>query len=188
MSSWLELLGVLSSMIQLIPGGRLRMRSLQLVLRRSWDHSDQTILISWTPEIRLDLEWWLNRARLEQGISLAQVSPQLDLWSDVSDVGWGLISGKRSLQAFWSREEVALSINARELCAVENALLFFAPRTTLRRLLTFATKGALDLSSSTPFLNAFCDGRSLFRWCWLRNSLWVATTSWRIPFPDPIRS
>ena len=33
-SSWLELLGVLSSMIQLVPGGRLRMRSLQLVLRR----------------------------------------------------------------------------------------------------------------------------------------------------------
>ena len=33
-SSWLELLGVLSSMIQLVPGGRLRMRSLQLALRR----------------------------------------------------------------------------------------------------------------------------------------------------------
>ena len=33
-SSWLELLGVLSSMIQLVPGGRLRMRSLQFVLRR----------------------------------------------------------------------------------------------------------------------------------------------------------
>ena len=63
------------------------MRSLQLVLRRSWDLVDQTILIRWTPEIRLDVEWWLDRARLEQGISLAQVSPQLDLWSDASDVG-----------------------------------------------------------------------------------------------------
>ena len=64
-SSWLELSGVLSSTIQLVPGGRLRMRSLQLVLRRSWDHVDQSILIRWTPEICLDLEWWLNRARLE---------------------------------------------------------------------------------------------------------------------------
>ena len=36
-SSWLELLGVLSSMIQLVPGGHLRMRSLQLALRRQWD-------------------------------------------------------------------------------------------------------------------------------------------------------
>ena len=39
-SSWLESLGVLSSMIQLVPGGRLRMRSLQLTLRRQWDQID----------------------------------------------------------------------------------------------------------------------------------------------------
>ena len=41
-SSWLELLGVLSSMIQLVSGGRLCMRSLQLALRRQWDHVDQS--------------------------------------------------------------------------------------------------------------------------------------------------
>ena len=48
-SSWLELLGVLASLIQLIPGGRLWMRSLQFCLRRSWDHSDQSVLVRWTP-------------------------------------------------------------------------------------------------------------------------------------------
>ena len=93
-SSWLELLGVLSSMIQLVPGGRLRMRSLQFVLRRAWDHCDQSTLVSWTPEIRLDLEWWLTRSQLEEGISLAPVTPQLDLWSDASDVGWGAHLGE----------------------------------------------------------------------------------------------
>ena len=35
-SLWLSLLGVLSSLAQLVPGGRLRMRSLQLCLHRSW--------------------------------------------------------------------------------------------------------------------------------------------------------
>ena len=34
---WLSLLGVLSSLAHLVPGGRLRMRSLQLCLHRSWD-------------------------------------------------------------------------------------------------------------------------------------------------------
>ena len=53
-SSWLELLGVLSSMIQLVLGGRLR--SFQLVLRRAWDHYGQSVLVRWTPEIHLDLE------------------------------------------------------------------------------------------------------------------------------------
>ena len=55
-SSWLELLELLSSMIQLVPGGRLRMRSLQFVLRRSWDHVDQSVVVRWTPEVRSDLE------------------------------------------------------------------------------------------------------------------------------------
>ena len=57
LSSWLELLGVLSSMIQLVPGGRLRMRPLQFVLRRSWDQVDQSALVRWAPEVRHDLEW-----------------------------------------------------------------------------------------------------------------------------------
>ena len=34
---WLSLLGMLSSLAHLVPGGRLRMRSLQLCLNRSWD-------------------------------------------------------------------------------------------------------------------------------------------------------
>ena len=77
-SSWLELLGVLSSMIQLLPGGRLRMRSLQLALRRQWDQVDQLQLIEWSPVILQDLSWWLDSDRLELGISLEQVSPQLE--------------------------------------------------------------------------------------------------------------
>ena len=39
-SLWLSLLGVLSSLTHLVPGGRLRMRSLQICLHRSWDRRD----------------------------------------------------------------------------------------------------------------------------------------------------
>ena len=85
--SWLELLGVLSSMTQLIPGGWLRMRSFQFVLHRAWDCLGPEALVRWSPENRQDLLWWLDHERLEFGISLKQVSPQLDLWSDASDVG-----------------------------------------------------------------------------------------------------
>ena len=67
-SSWLELLGVLSSMIQLVPGGRLRMRSLQLTLRRHWDQIDQSQLVEWSPVIQDDLSWWLDRDRLVLGV------------------------------------------------------------------------------------------------------------------------
>ena len=94
--SWLELLGVLSSMTQLIPGGRLRMRSFQFVLHRAWNHLDPEDLVRWSPENRQDLLWWLDRDRLEFGISLEQMSPRLDLWSDASDVGWGGASRRGS--------------------------------------------------------------------------------------------
>ena len=67
-SSCLELLGVLSSMIHLVPGGRLLMRSLQLTLRRQWGQIDQSQLVEWSPVIQDDLSWWRDRDRLGLGI------------------------------------------------------------------------------------------------------------------------
>ena len=60
-SSWLELLGVLSFLIALVSGGHLKMRSLQLLLSRLWDHRDDSVLVRWDVECRRDLEWWLTR-------------------------------------------------------------------------------------------------------------------------------
>ena len=60
--------------------------------------------------------------------SLCQISPQLELWSDASDVGWGTHLGGEPTSGLWSLSERLLSINARELLAVERALLFFAPQ------------------------------------------------------------
>ena len=93
-SSWLELLGVLASLIALVPGGHLRMRALQLTLSRSWDRLDDTVLVSWDSDCRSYLEWWLNHSRLEGGVSLSQVSPNLD----ASDVGWGAHLGDCSFR------------------------------------------------------------------------------------------
>ena len=39
-SLWQSLLGMLSSLSHLVPGGRLRMRTLQICLHRSWDRLD----------------------------------------------------------------------------------------------------------------------------------------------------
>ena len=63
------------------------------------------------------------QSRLESGISLAQVSPDLDFWSDASDVGWGAHLEDEVALGLWSPEEADLSINARELLVVERGLL-----------------------------------------------------------------
>ena len=60
-----------------------------------------------------------------RGVSLAQLSPDLDFWSDASDVGWGAHLGPDVVSGLWSPEEAGVSINARELLAVEKGLLHF---------------------------------------------------------------
>ena len=88
-STWLSLQGMLSSLSHLVPGGRLRVRSLQICLHRSWDRGDQSIRVPWSQDCLKDLRWWLHLPRLTLGVSLLQISPDLEFWSDASDVGWG---------------------------------------------------------------------------------------------------
>ena len=156
-SSWLELLRVLSSMIQLVPGGRLRMRSLQLTLRRQWDQIDQSLLVEWSPVIQDDLSWWLDRDRLVLGVSLEQVSPQLELWSDASDVGWGAHLDEQFASVLWAPEDVERSINARELLAIESALKWFAPLLAGLSVAVFA-----DNSTAVSYLRNQGGTRSSF--------------------------
>ena len=124
-SVWLSLLGMLSSLAHLVPGGRLRMRSLQLCLHKSWDRVDLLTPVAWSSECLQDLQWWLHLPRLSQGVSLRQVSPDLDIWSDASDVGWGAHLGPLVASGLWDLEQESLSINARELLAIRHGLLHF---------------------------------------------------------------
>ena len=88
-SSWHVLLGILLSLTPLIPGGHLCMQSLPLLLHHSCDRVDDSALVRWDVFCRQNLEWWLVRLRLESDISLGQLYPDLDFWSDTSDMGWG---------------------------------------------------------------------------------------------------
>ena len=88
--------------------------------------------------IHQDLSWGLDRDRLELGLSLEQVSPQLELWSDASDVSWGVHLDEQVASGLWAPEEVELSINARELLAIERALRWFAPHLVGSSVAVFA--------------------------------------------------
>ena len=163
-STWLSLLGMLSSLSHLVPGGRLRMRSLQLCLHRSWDRVDQSTRIPWSQDCLHDLRWWLHLPRLSQGVSLLQVSPDLDFWSDTSDVGWG----KLTASGLWSHEESLLSKNARELLAVHRGLLHFQSSLVGRTISVFCDSSTAvsylrkEGGTRSPFLNSLEQG--ILRW------------------------
>ena len=77
-----------------------------------------------------DLQWWLHLPRLSLGVSLHQVSPVLHFWSDASDVGWGAHLDCQVASGLWDTRQAALSINARDLLAVQLGLFQF--RSALR--------------------------------------------------------
>ena len=167
-STLLSLLGILSSLSHLIPGGRLRVRSLQLCLHQAWDRVDQSVRIPWTPVCLRDLQWWLDLPRLSQGVSLAQVSPDLDFWSDGSDVGWGAHLGFLTASGLWDTEQAALSVNARELLAIREGLLHFRSFLVDKNVAVICDNSTAvsylrkEGGTRSPFLNSLAQG--ILRW------------------------
>ena len=122
---WRRLLGHLSSLILLVPGGMIRMRLLQLCLKDQWDFLDDQFQVSWSPLCREDLLWWSRKVQLREGVSLSLPAPDISFFSDASDVGWGALVGEHHASGVWLPHQKALSINMRELLAVQLGLQAF---------------------------------------------------------------
>ena len=184
---WLSLLGVLSSLAHLVPGGRLRLRSLQLCLHRSWNRQDLEAPVLVSMECLHDLQWWLHLPRLSLGVSLRQVlqtytfGPTPRTWDGVP------ISVVRSLPACGppNRQRCLLTpgncslfswdfSSSGQLSTVARWLSF---ATTPQQWLTFARRVAPGLLSSTPWLRRSCAGRSPSPSAWLHSSFRAPTTS-----------
>ena len=120
---WRRLLGHLSSLTLLVPGGMIRMRLLQICLKDQWDFLEDQFQVSWSPPCREDLLWWARVARQREGVSLSLPIPDISFFSDASDVGWGALVGEHHASGLWSPLQAALSINFRELLAVQYGLL-----------------------------------------------------------------
>ena len=165
---WLSLLGVLSSLAHLFPGGRLRMRSLQLCLHRSWNRQDLEAPVLVSMECLHDLQWWLHLPRLSLGVSLRQVSPDLHFWSDASDVGWGAHLDCQVASGLWDAQQAALSINARELLAVQLGLFQFRSALQSRTVAVFCDNTTAvaylrkEGGTRSPLLNTLA--QEILRW------------------------
>ena len=124
---WRRLLGHLSSLTLLVKGGMLRMCSLQLRLRSKWNFRDDCLRISWDPLCQEDLLWWSWAIQKREGVDLSLPVPDLSFYSDASDVGWGAIVGEHQVSGVWTPSQRELSINLREMMAVQKGLLEFSP-------------------------------------------------------------
>lgn len=94
---WMSLPGTLISVEQFVKLGRLRMRPLQFFLKANWCRNTQpdSFVFPITSEIKEDLQWWSCIERLQEGKFFLPVCPNLQFYSDASDLGWdALLDGR----------------------------------------------------------------------------------------------
>ena len=114
-------------MSDIVPGSRLRMRSLQLRLNAAGRLLLDSQLVSWDDTCLRDLRWWSDDSRLLVGFYLGEYLPDLCLFSDASDQGWGAALGDLHLSGLWSLLCSSFSINQRERLAILFAIRGFLP-------------------------------------------------------------
>ena len=124
---WQVVLGHLALLEQLVPHGRLRMRSLQWHLKSQWSpESDPPSLpVALLEEARWDLSWWMVRDHLLVGVRFGTPAPDLHLYSDASSSGWGAHLLDQNVSGVWSAQEKLLHINLLEMKALFLALQAF---------------------------------------------------------------
>ena len=89
-SLWESLLGMMSSLLQLVPGSCLRMRPLQFRLKDQWlNRCPKTAKVMVILASREAIRWWLSSGRLQTGVILVVRTPSIQMWTDASLVGWG---------------------------------------------------------------------------------------------------
>ena len=137
-SVWRRLLGVMSSMSALVPGTRLRMRSLQLRLNASGLFLLEEDLVSWDDGCLPDLQWWSEESHLLASLPLGEDHTDLFLYSDASDAGWGAALGDFHLSGLWSPLCSQFSINHWELLAVVYAVQGFLPSLRGRLVMVYS--------------------------------------------------
>ena len=108
----------MSSLSSIVPGSRLRMRSLQLRLNSASRLLQDSDSVSWDASCLEDLRWWTVESHLLVGLPLGLSHPSLLLFRDASDSCWGSSLNEDHMSGSWSLTCSQFSINHQELLAV----------------------------------------------------------------------
>ena len=122
-----QLLGLLNSLADVIPLGRLHIRPLQFYLLQHWlpASNDWEAQIPLLPSLTPHLDWWSQRENVMKGVSLLVPVPSLTLYTDASNLGWGAFLEGHSVSGQWSPAQQLEHINVLEMTAVLLALQHF---------------------------------------------------------------
>jgi hypothetical protein len=114
---------------------------------------------TWEDMIQMDhkaseeLQWWMSSLRDWNGTSWVQSPTQLDVFTDASDTGWGIVIGRQTWSGTWTPAEKASHINWKELQVVYLA-------TTLSKTQGKVLNLICDNTTTIAYINKFGGTRS----------------------------
>jgi hypothetical protein len=118
-----QLLSFLNALADVVPLGRLHIRTLHFFLQEHWDSASEVVPI--LPVLLPHLDWWTRRENVLTGVALLHSVPSLPLYSDSSLQGWGAFLEGKSVSGMWSLVQQQEHINLLEMRAVILALQHF---------------------------------------------------------------
>jgi hypothetical protein len=133
---WLALIGLLGSVIDQVPLGRLHIRPLQIHLHTQWSlcKNSRNHQVEIPQMVKQQLRWWLVPETLHQGVPLIPFQAQATIFTDASTVGWGAHLEGEEVSGTWAVPPQS-HINVLEMRAVTLALKHFGPQLEGKRIL-----------------------------------------------------
>jgi len=114
---------------------------------------------SWTDRVTLDtgskdnLEWWISHLKEWNGTSWVQTPTELDVYTDSSDNGWGIVINNKTWAGTWTPSTRNHHINWKELQVV-----YFA--VTLPQVQGRMVNLVIDNTTTIAYVNRFGGTRS----------------------------
>jgi hypothetical protein len=127
-----SLLGMMSSMLDLVPNSSLRYRPLQAAVAALWNQEldDWDLRIPLPTSVKTLIRPWTKEPWLHSSVPIRPPPPDVTLCTDASNTGWGahLLPGMNFVSGHWSTEESVLHINLLEMKAVICAINHWSDR------------------------------------------------------------
>lgn len=90
-----------------------QLKNSALAMDKQW-----TDTVQLTVEATDDLRWWRSSLQTWNGQCWIPPPTAIDVYTDASDSGWGIVIGNRSWSGLWSTHQRRLHINVKELLTV----------------------------------------------------------------------
>ena len=125
--TWMQLLGYMASLVDVLPDCRLHMRPLQIHLLQHYRPNVDPLsrVVPVVEQVRPHLAKWLRRQFLTQGKRLRMPQPEVTVTTDASLMGWGAVCSGHMVSGVWPSSRPLPHINLLEFRAVLLAGLRF---------------------------------------------------------------